>query len=45
MREKDFSKIQTKNKICINVFSYENKLVFQFTFQIKNLKARWICCL
>ena len=28
MREKDFSKIKTKNSICINVFCYENKLVF-----------------
>ena len=29
MREKDFSKIETKSKICINVFCSENKLVFQ----------------
>ena len=28
MREKDFSKIETKNSICINVYCYENKLVF-----------------
>ena len=28
LREKDFSKIETKNNICINVFCYENKLVF-----------------
>ena len=28
VREKDFSKIQTKNNICINVYCYENKLVF-----------------
>ena len=28
MREKDFSKIEKKNNICINVFCYENKLVF-----------------
>ena len=28
MREKDFSKIETKSSICINVFCYENKLVF-----------------
>ena len=26
--EKDFSKIETKNNICINVFCYENKLTF-----------------
>ena len=28
MREKGFSKIEKKNKICINVFCYENKLTF-----------------
>ena len=28
VREKDFSKIGKKNNICINVFWYENKLVF-----------------
>ena len=28
VRRKDFSKIETKNNICINVFCYENKLVF-----------------
>ena len=28
MREKDFSKIETKNNIFINVFCYENSLTF-----------------
>ena len=28
MLEKDFSKIEEKNNICINVYCYENKLVF-----------------
>ena len=28
MQEKDFSKIETKSNICINVFCYENGLVF-----------------
>ena len=28
VREKDFSKIEKKNNICINVFCYENKLTF-----------------
>ena len=28
MREKDFSKIEKKNNICINVFCHENHLVF-----------------
>ena len=29
MKEKDFDKIEIKNNICINVFDYENGLVFQ----------------
>ena len=28
VQEKDFGKIEVKNNICINVFGYENKLVF-----------------
>ena len=28
LQEKDFSKIETKNNICINVYCFENKLVF-----------------
>ena len=28
MKEKDFSKIEVQNNISINVFGYENKLVF-----------------
>ena len=28
MQGKDFTKIEAKNNICINVFSYENGLVF-----------------
>ena len=28
MQEKDFSKIEKMNNTCINVFSYENELVF-----------------
>ena len=28
MQQKDFNKIEVKNNICINVFGYENKLVF-----------------
>ena len=28
MQEKFFSKIEVKNNICINVFGYENELVF-----------------
>ena len=32
VREKDFEKIEKKNNICINVFCYENKLVFPIYF-------------
>ena len=28
MQEKDFSEIEVKSNICINVFGYENGLVF-----------------
>ena len=28
IQEKDFSKTELKKKICINVFAYENRLVF-----------------
>ena len=28
MREKDFNKIEVQNNICINVFGYENELVY-----------------
>ena len=28
MQEKDFSKIEMKKNICINVFGYENEMVF-----------------
>ena len=45
VQEKDFSNIKTRNNICINVFFYENKLFFQLTFHVKNLKTRWICCI
>ena len=29
MQERDFDKIQVESNICINVFGYENRLVFQ----------------
>ena len=28
MQEKDFRKIEMKNNVCINVFRYEDELVF-----------------
>ena len=42
VQEKDFNKIEVKNNIWINVFGYENRLIFEFIFQIKSLKIRWI---
>ena len=39
VQEKDFNKIETKNNICINMFGYENGLVFPILLQIKNLKT------
>ena len=39
VQEKDFNKIETKNNICINIFGYENGLVFPILLQIKNLKT------
>ena len=28
VKEKDFNKVEVQNNICINVFGYENELVF-----------------
>ena len=44
VEEKDFEKIEVQNNICINVFGYQNDLVFQFIFLIKHLKDQWIYC-
>ena len=41
VQEKDFNKIEIKNNIFINVFGYENELIFPILFQIKKLKA-WL---
>ena len=38
MQEKDFSKIEVKNNICINVFGYENGLVFPIYISDQNFK-------
>ena len=37
--EKDFSKIETKNSICINVFCYENRLVFPIYVLVQRFKS------
>ena len=43
VQEKDFSKIEVK-KNALTCLVMKMSWVFQFTFQIKNLKTRWICC-
>ena len=40
--EKFFYKIDVKNNICINVFGYENRLVFPIYISDKNWKTQWI---
>ena len=44
VREKDFSKIEVKNNICLMSLVMKMSWFFQFTFQIKYLKTQWICC-
>ena len=43
--EKDFSKIETLTPFALMCFVKKTNWLFQFTFQIKNLKIQWICCL
>ena len=38
VQEKDFSKIETRNSICINVFGYENGLTFPICIKEKILE-------
>ena len=38
VREKDFSKIEKKDNICINVFCYANKLVFPIYISNQNFE-------
>ena len=42
VQEKDFSKIEVQNNICINVFGYKNKLVFPIHISDQTFKS--ICC-
>ena len=44
MHKKDFSKIEVKNNICINVFGYENELVFPIYVSDHTFEGQWICC-
>ena len=43
LQEKDFSKIEVKKNICINVFGYENKLVFPIYVSDQKFETLWIC--
>ena len=36
--DKDFSKIETKNNICMNVYCYENKLPFPIYISVQGFK-------
>ena len=38
MQEKDFNKIEMMNNVCINMFAYENKLVFSIYVSGQNFK-------
>ena len=38
MQEKDFNKIEMMNNVCINMFAYENKLVFSIYVSDQNFK-------
>ena len=44
VQEKDFSKIEVKNNICINVFGYENELVFPIHVSDQKFEDQWVCC-
>ena len=44
VQEKDLSKIEVKNISCINVFGYENGMVFPIYISEQNFKSQWICC-
>ena len=44
VQEKDFSKIEVKNNICINVFGYENELVFPIYFSDQKFENSMVCC-
>ena len=40
--KKDYSRIEQKNNICINVFCYENGLTYPVYGSNENLKIVWI---
>ena len=42
--KKDYSKIEQKHNIRVNVFCYENNSTYPFMYQMKNLRIVWIYC-
>ena len=41
-QEKDFNKIEIKNNICINVFGYENELIFPIHISDQKFEDSWV---
>ena len=39
VQEKDFKKVEVQNNICVNVFGYENKLVFPVYISDQTFKS------
>ena len=44
VEEKDFSKIEVKNNICINVFGYENGFVYPIYVSDQKFEDSMDCC-
>ena len=42
--KKDFSKIEQKNNVYINVFCYENDLTYHVYISNEKLKVVWLYC-
>ena len=40
VQEKDFKKIEVQNNICMNVFGYENELVYPIFISKQHLKTQ-----
>ena len=44
-KKKILARLKQKASFALMCFVTKIRWLFQFTFQIKNLKTRWICCL
>ena len=42
--KKDYCKVEKKNNICINVFSYENNLTYPVYVSDQKFENVWIYC-